>query len=140
MRALVLVLGVAAGLACSSSPTGQEPGVVLDYDGLVEGLRRGGAPVTEGGSITQPFFATPGRSIGVAGDLVQVFEFADAAEAQANARRVSADGHRVGTSSIFWAGSPHFFMRGRVLALSVGSSPSVLAHLQAVMGPQFAGR
>jgi hypothetical protein len=139
-RTLALVLGVAVGLACSSSPTGQEPGGLLDYDGLLAGLRRGGAAVSEGGPITQPFFATPGRSIVVAGDPVQVFEFPDAAEARANARRVSPDGDRVGTSSVFWVAPPHFFVRGRVLALSVGGSAPVLTRLSAVMGPQFAGR
>jgi hypothetical protein len=39
-----------------------------------------------------------------------------------------------------WVAPPHFFLKGRVLVLYVGSDPAVLAALRAVLGAQVAGR
>lgn len=138
-RILPVALAVAVGLACASSPTGPETGVELDFDGLVAALRRSGVQVTAAGSISQPFLGVPGRIIVVSGENVQVFEYPDAAAAQADGHRVSPDGGSVGTTLITWVAPPQFYLRGRVLALYVGSSAPVVTALTAVMGPQIAG-
>ena len=74
---------------------------------------------------------------------VQVYEYADEAAAAADAARVSPDGSHFGhppTISVNWAAPPHFHRAGRLIVLYVGSDPAVLRVLEAVLGPQFAGR
>ena len=139
-RILSVALALAVGLACASNPTGPEAAPDLDYDGLVDALRRSDVQVTAAGSISQPILSVPGRIIVVSAENVQVFEYPDAAAAQADGRRVSPDGGMVGTTLITWIAPPHFFVRGRVLALYVGSAAPVISALSAVMGPQIAGR
>ena len=66
---------------------------------------------------------------------LQVFEFATAAIAAAETRHVG-DG---ATISAAWIAPPHFYHRGRLIVLYVGSDQSMLDLLTAVLGPQFAG-
>ncbi|NIM93557.1 MAG: hypothetical protein GTO18_07580 [Anaerolineales bacterium] len=40
----------------------------------------------------------------------------------------------------FWVGAPHFFRSGKLVVLYLGSGESLLNALEAVLGPQFAGR
>ena len=71
---------------------------------------------------------------------VQVFQYANAAAAEAEAAPISRDGMTVGTRKIFWVGQPHFYKQGRLLVLYVGSNDKALKTLAAVLGPQFAGQ
>jgi hypothetical protein len=71
---------------------------------------------------------------------VQVFQYANAAAAEAEAAPISRDGMAVGTRKIFWAGPPHFFKKEKLLVLYVGDNSKVLKTLEAVLGQQFAGR
>lgn len=135
--AFAVLVPLLAG-ACDSSPASGTGG--LDFNGLADSLRAGGATVSTGGTVQQPFFAVPGRILVVNGEDVQVFEYANASAAQADATRVSPDGGSIGTSLITWIAPPHFFHRDRLIALYVGSNASVLSALSSALGPQFAGR
>src|SRR5262245_42749262 len=68
--------------ATSAAPQG---GTVKDYASLVSGLQSAGATVEPGDEIEQPFFSVTGRFIKVNGQDVQVFEYPDAASADAEA-------------------------------------------------------
>jgi hypothetical protein len=81
-----------------------------------------------------------------------LYRFPDAEQAAAGAARVSRSGMQVpiggSLASTSWTGRPHFFRQGRLIALFCESGdvhPAsrrdqlVLAALQEVMGPQFAG-
>ena len=70
----------------------------------------------------------------------QVYEYADEAAAQSDAALVDASGSTIGTSQPFWVDVPHFFRSGKLIVLYVGSDESVLLALEALLGPQFAGR
>jgi len=74
------------------------------------------------------------------GEGVQVFEYPDAAQMEAQAVRISPTGAAVGTSLIHWVAPPHFFKRGSVLVLYVGEDRSVIEALEAALGGQFAGQ
>ena len=78
--------------------------------------------------------------IKVHGEDVQVFQYADAAAADAEAAPISRNGMAVGTRKIFWVGPPHFFKQGKLLVLYVGNDDKVLKVLEAVLGRQFAGQ
>jgi folylpolyglutamate synthase/dihydropteroate synthase len=90
--------------------------------------------------VDQPFFSISGKMIKVHGEDVQVFQFANAAAADAEAAPISHDGMEVGTSKIHWIGSPHFFKKAQLLVLYVGGNPKVLKTLESLLGRQFAGK
>jgi len=113
---------------------------VTDYASLAASLRAAGASVRPGAKVDQPFFPVSGRLIEVHGEDVQVFEFADAAAAKAQAAPISPTGTTIGTTKVQWIGPPHFYRKDRLLVLYVGDSERVLKALETVLGPQFAGR
>lgn len=137
-----LWLGVSVAVlcgACASDVSRPSDGSV-DYRSLVDALKRSVTVAETSETVSQPFFKVQGRILRVEGEDVQVFEYADATAAQADAQLVSADGGQIGTTSILWVAPPHFYRRGRVVALYVGSSVRVVDALRAALGPQFAGR
>jgi hypothetical protein len=114
-------------------------GVVQDYVSFVDTLRANSATVEPGGSLDQSFFSVNGQSVKVDGQDVQSFEYADAAAMQKEADTVSTDGQTIGTSKPSWMGDPHFYKKGKLIVIYVGSDAKTLELLGKVMGPQFAG-
>lgn len=108
-------------------------------DALAGALRKAGARVKFEQRVRQPFFAVPATILEVDGEGVQVYAFGDARAAREAAARVSSDGRRIGTSSPFWVGPPHFFLRSNLLVLYLGEDGKLLQRLQDALGPQFAG-
>ncbi len=139
-----------AGCAAPAPPPAPPPspqppvvshgGPVTDYVSLIDNLRAAGATVEPAGDISQPFFSVKGNAITVNGGDVQVFEYADAATADAEAALISPDGSSIGTTMVSWVAAPHFYKTGRLIVLYVGDNASVLNALEGVLGPQFAGR
>jgi hypothetical protein len=107
---------------------------------VVEALRAAGANVKTGERVEQPFFKVPATAIDVEGEGVQVFAYPSAASAQAQAALVSRDGSKVGQSTPFWIGPPHFYRKANLLVLYLGEDAKVLARLESILGKQFAGR
>lgn len=113
---------------------------MTDYASLVASLRAAGASAKPGDEVDQPFFPVTGKMIEAHGEDVQVFEFADATAADAQAGRISPTGSTVGTTKVHWIGAPHFYKKGKLLVLYVGDNGQVLKALQAALGRQFAGQ
>ena len=144
--AAILVL-IAYGIGCADekspvppTPTISHGGPVRDYIGLVDNLRATGANIQPAGDITQPFFSVKGLVITVNGSNVQVFEYADANAADAEAALVSSDGSSIGTTMASWVAPPHFYEAEKLIVLYVGESEAIIDILESVLGPQFAGR
>ncbi len=138
---LVLVLAIVGLAGCvSEEPPVSHGGPVTDYVSLIDNLRQAGATVEPAGELTQPFFSVNGRVIVVNGGDVQVFEYADAAAAEAEAALVSPDGSPIGTFMPFWVAPPHFYRAEKLIVLYVGDSEAVTDVLESVLGQQFAGR
>ena len=114
-------------------------GPVTGYASLINKLRVAGVSVEPAGEVQQPFFSIKGEMIKVHGEDVQVFQYANAAAADAEAARISRDGMTAGTRKIFWVAPPHFFKQGKLLVLYVGVDDKVKGALEAVLGQQFAG-
>lgn len=127
--------------ACSPQPTpaASQGGPVSDYASLVDNLRAAGATVEPAGEVAQAFFSAKGQMIKVNGADVQVFEYADAAAAEAEAAGVAPDGGSVATTMITWVAPPHFYRTGKLIVLYVGDNQDVIALLQTALGAQFAG-
>ncbi len=113
---------------------------VRDYVSLIDNLRAAGAMVRPMGEVSQPFFSVTGYKITLNGGEVQVFEYKDAAAADADAAQVSPDLKVVGNTMVEWVGPPHLYKKGRLLALYEGESSAVVTVLESVLGPQFAGQ
>ena len=112
---------------------------VLDAQGFIDALVSAGAVVGQEGEIEQPFFSVPGQIINLNGESVQVFEYADAAQVEAEAAQVASDGGSIGTTMATWVGPPHFYRAERLIVLYVGEDQSVIELLETILGPQFAG-
>lgn len=115
-------------------------GPVTDYASLIDNLRAAGVSVEPEGEVDQPFFSVKGMMIKVRGEDVQVFQYSNAAAADAQAALVSPSGSAVGTTRLHWLGPPHFYRKGKLLVLYVGDNDGVLRTLEVVLGRQFAGQ
>lgn len=134
-----LLVGTLLLAACNGEETFSHGDTVTDYVSLVDALRAEGATVEPAGTVSQPFFSVEGQLIRVNGQDVQVFEYQDEETAQSQAELVSPDGSSVGTSMMTWVGPPHFYQKGSLIVLYVGSGEEVTSVLGTVLGPQFAG-
>jgi hypothetical protein len=76
----------------------------------------------------------------VNGGSIQVFEYSNQDEAEATAQLISRDGGSVRTCSFFWVAAPHFYKKATLIVLYVGDDTKVIAALEELFGPQFAGR
>lgn len=118
---------------------------IVDQASLADALRACGVDVEESGTVQQPFL-TPesGNLLHLSGgDLsqpadVQVFEYADADRADADAEQIGPDGHPA-TMMIHWIAPPHFFRGERLIVLYLGEDQAVIDLLSTLLGPPFAG-
>jgi hypothetical protein len=123
----------------TETPAASHGGSVKDYVSLIDNLRAAGATVEPSGEVEQPFFGPVGYVISVSGAEVQTFEYPDEDAAKAEAAQVAPEGGSIGTNMVTWMATPHFYQQGRVIAIYVGDDATLLALLEGVLGPQFAG-
>lgn len=126
LSALVLLV------ACTASQPAAPP--------LADELRAAGLQVEDAGQVEQPFFPVPAHVYIVEGGDVQVYQFESEEAAQTHAAKVSPNGSSIGTSAMHWMAPPHWFRRRATIVNYLGDNPKVLAALERLMGPQFAGR
>jgi hypothetical protein len=146
-RLLVLIALLLA--ACGTGQGGPQShgGPVHDQVSLIDALRAKNVTVVISGTLSQPFLnPQSGTAVRISGgpltntaDL-QLFEYPSASAASADARRIRPDGSGTATAIVDWIAPPHFFVKGQVMVLYVGSDSAVLSLLQSLLGPQFAGR
>lgn len=120
----------------SAQPSGSQK----TLKSLINELKAAGMRIGRAGGVSQPFFSVKGHVITINGEQVQVFEYAKVEKAEMEAKMVDATGSSVGTNMMTWMAPPHFYRRGRLIVLYVGSDSSVINTLTSVLGPQFAGR
>ena len=108
-------------------------------DSLIDSLKAGNVTVKRGGRVSQPFFTAKGQELKVNNESVQVFEYANAAAAEREAKEVSPNGSSVGTNMMSWLSTPHFYRKGNLIVIYVGTDAKVMGALQAALGAQFAG-
>jgi hypothetical protein len=143
VKRLMVILGLLL-TACGTAPQ-SHGGPVQDQVSLIDALRKSVA-VDISGTVAQPFLhPQSGTTVRLSGPTlaaptdVQLFEYASAADAQADAHQIRADGSGNATTIVDWVAPPHFFLKGRVLAIYVGNDSAVVSLLRNLLGPQFAG-
>lgn len=145
----LLVLVALLLTACGTLQGGPQShgGPVNDQVTLIDALRGKSVAIDITGTVSQPFLSPQsGTTVRLSGGPVtsgadlQLFEYGSASAASEDAKRISPDGSGTATTKISWVALPHFFLKGRVMVLYVGSDSAVLSLLQSLLGPQFAGR
>ena len=121
----------------------------MNYTQLIARLRHAGATVVPTNDVSQPFLDVPGHIVKVNNEQIQVYEYASVSDAYAEASHISPDGStftnnsaNAGSTSntvVDWAMPPHFYKKGRVLVIYVGTNNQMLQLLTKVLGAQFAG-
>lgn len=131
----------------------------MDVETIRAAFERAGLEVGQPEPNTEPedvtFFAGSSELFRVRpnGLLVDLFRFPSPEDASRAAAKVSDEGYTVpigsgaGVAMVQWAGRPHFFVRGRLIALYVSGEDAsaattderVLQTLRAEMGQEFAG-
>lgn len=142
VRNLLIIVGLLSLLAaaCGAPDSSDSAGALNNTEDLISALEEQGYQAGIGEQIDQPFFSVPAVLVNLSDTGLQVFEYADEAAAQSDAGLVAADGSSVGTSMPFWVDDPHFFRSGKLIVLYLGSEEGMLSALEAILGPQFAGR
>jgi hypothetical protein len=141
---IIVVTSVVAPATLGSNP----PKQVTDYTTLLLHLRNSGASIVEEGEIPrQVFFGIEGKRLKVNGSIIQVYEYESAEAMEAEASCVSSDGFGITKErgdmgmhkEMHWIDLPHFHKAGRIIALYVGDSDSIISLLENALGKQFAG-
>jgi len=135
----IVLLGLVT-VACTSAGEEETAGSINAIEDVIASLQQQGITVTQGDQIEQPFFSVPAVLLNLGETAIQVFEYSDESSAVADAEQVAPDGSSIGTSMPFWVEDPHFYQSGKLIVLYLGSDEAVLGALEAVFGPQFAGR
>jgi hypothetical protein len=68
-----------------------------------------------------------------------LWQFRTRAKARRAGASIAPNGGTIGHVAVFWLGTPHWFRRGRVIALYLGSDTSTLRAFASVLGRQIAG-
>jgi hypothetical protein len=105
--------------------------------GLQAALEAAGLDVQAGASLEDPLFETTASSLLVGEAMIQVFEFADEATAEAAEATVNATGTIIGTKTIDWVERPHFYRQGSLIVLYPGEDEAILSALAGALGEPF---
>jgi hypothetical protein len=91
------------------------------------------------GQLTSSLLGTNPTRLCVDAHEVQVYEYASEAERVTWSGGISPDGgsiaHGNSRAEVLWIAPPHFFARGKVIALYVGSDERLIADLATLLGP-----
>jgi hypothetical protein len=133
LLAATLLLAVIAA-ACTSDAGATDDDTSLGSADLVDALRAADVAVELAGVAEQPFFSADGQAIEVAGETVQVFEYADDEARGAESVEIAADGTVIGTATIDWTDQPNLWATGRLIVLYVGTDWDTIDLLSRVLG------
>lgn len=149
---MLLVALTACGTAANppsaialTDPTAQPTPVeaVTDLNSFADALRAAGATVEYEGSVAPAYLRVSGTILRVGDQRLQVYEYANAAAASADAARFSPDGawvsSDIGATLINWVATPHLYRTRRLIAVYVGDHLPTLELLETVLGEPFAG-
>jgi hypothetical protein len=113
-------------------------------EGFLAGLRSNGVETSSPMPLPPGILDVSSTQYNVPGGVLHIFTFSTPAEAKAAAARVRPDGYMVRNlaginQAVDWAAPPHWFRKGRGVAVYIGRSSDVIDALTKTAGAQFAG-
>lgn len=142
MAAALTMLALSACTGSVAEPQTEEIPTVINHietkADLTAYLLFEGHAVMEG-QPTEGLFETPGSTLIIDGQEVQVVEFPTEQEAQQQASTISPDGSTLAGSIVDWQEPPHFYQYGKMILLYSGNDEGTLNTLEDAMGAQVAG-
>lgn len=138
------MIGDAIALAVPPATQTEQPaGSITSYETLLAVLQSMFDNVSMEDGLRQQFLSIPGKLITVESQRLQVFEYADSASAEAEAKRFSSDGawidHNGTPTLVNWISTPHLYRSGKLLVFYVGDDADTLELLANTLGDEFAG-
>jgi hypothetical protein len=128
-----------AGVTLASSGLAADAGVNPARAQVVSQLRAQHLRMRLDGTFKYAFFVPRARAYWNARGEVILWQFPSAVRGARGAARIRPDGNAIGGRAVLWKGLPHWFHRGRVIALYIGSNAAVQTALVRVLGAQIAG-
>jgi hypothetical protein len=92
------------------------------------------------GQIVKPYLSVPGVIVWVDDQPVQVYIYPDEESLAADVDGLAEDASSIDGMALSWPAAPHFWQRGPLLVLAVTDDAALVELIDAVLGPQFAGR
>lgn len=127
-------------VAACGAPANQ----VSESQALINQLQMAEFHVVHGGEIRHDFLSIPGRTILVNGEQVELFEYASRAAATTDSHHIDKDACLVHTPTgnfmEEWPGTPHLYLKDRLMVIYMGTTPAIEAFLVSHLGAQFAGK
>ncbi|MFH1103770.1 MAG: hypothetical protein V1757_02320 [Actinomycetota bacterium] len=131
MRRLLVGVLVVTLVGCGESDH-------YSHDDVVTALTDNGVQVQDAGSAPGDPFSVDARKLAANGHELRVYEYADTSSRERDSSTILADGWSVNGTQVEWIGAPHFWIRGRVIVLYLGSDAEAIAMITAAMGtPSF---
>lgn len=90
-------------------------------------------PPSGGAAFPSPFDVEP-QLVCLDGVILNVYEYASAAERDLRSRTIAPDGSKIGDFIIEWTGPPHFYAAGQIVVLYAGTSVAVQDTLAQIVG------
>lgn len=146
VRGLWILLLTAVLIGGCGNPAADQGQAKRERTDLVNALRSKGIIVDTRGSVEQPFlhprsgtrFQLTGGSLSGPAEI-QIYEYDSTKDVTADASSIRPDGSGAANVIVEWIAPPHFFAKGHILVIFVGTDPSLTQVLTDELGPQFAG-
>lgn len=113
-----------------------------EIDPYIEALKKKGFTVKTEEKIKPYYFSVQAETVRANGEKILFFEYQDQDAMEKDASYVSPDGSAVENKSepVDWVSDPHFYKKGKLIALYVGDNINLIRALEDLMGKQFAGK
>jgi uncharacterized protein YceK len=70
----------------------------------------------------------------VDGNTLAIYEFPNEKEAKKESKTISEDGSKIGGRIFEWIDSPHFYQKGEIIVIYIGSDAKLLKDLEEILG------
>ncbi|MGH2517832.1 MAG: hypothetical protein ACRDHP_19470 [Ktedonobacterales bacterium] len=140
-----LLFGACGATAATAATTSQSSAAGKEYSALMNAFRSANLTVYDGqAAATEQFVSVPGKKVFIAGQALEVYQYASASAATHDSHNIDADAcliHMIGggTKMVNWDEPPHLYKKDQLLVIYVGSDYDIINVLVAQLGPQFAG-
>lgn len=121
-----------------------EKGTVVDlkaenYKEFIEHLEKAGIKIKAITKGSNTFLKGEATDININEEFVNVYEYKNSDQMEADLKTIRSDGSVVGGAIIEWLYTPHLYKNGNIIVLYVGENKEIKEMIQKLVGNQFAG-